>query len=938
MRTYPVSLDPVKFNHKPSDYEAGGVSLRIGGGKVSQLMIGELIHHATLGGSFVPAELVEYKSGIGNRAADSFKAQQIFVLDIDNMIPVPLTEEEKRANERARKANKANKVKQPPPHKPKKRKLEAHEPEFRSIEYTFKVTNDLGLPIAGMYESFSSTYRNKFRVLFVLDRLITHANVKRFVAKMLVDLLSDDESIIDPTRIFYGSNNVDTAYVDEAAEINLFHLIDVWITHQYETDPTHAARNIKNICSKPEIGLDLVNGIPAILDPSRISSEILENVEYVTGDRYVAILAKPSQKGDMKSKNHKVARDIIEKPDFDNLYKCDMYADFVSGGDIHHDVTFAIMTNLLHIQGGKAVFFESLQRRDEYNLAKWEREWDRRSKDPYHPVTYKSDYIINYYPDLAEKMQKEHGVNSLYQLARKQERMKPMQTQTITGIELTEARALTRKYTEQAVASQDQDIHVIISDPGVGKSTIIRDVFLKTPACIAIPTHNLGEDGYYGWAEENNLKYAPPLEKELDSDWYKEYEYYQMMGAHTLAAKLARENASDIVERQAEALRSDKTVVVTHARLQFMDVRQDTIVIDEDILPTLFAQKSVSVKDLMLIKDLVHAEAFTGFVDINSKTKVSRQAKNYHTSRNASAIIGLIDKVINAPAGIVEPLGIISITDLSKVIRELAQEKRFTSNVVGLFNASHFQRVGDTIYYIMSRQLPTTKKIIIYSATIDEAIYKAAFRDRTVHFYRVPTVKYTIGQVCVNTSRNALKDDDKFKEILKSIPEDYYVITFKNLKEKFGTTHEVIATIGGLVGLNTAVGKNTVVVATPHVSPIVYALMASALGLRYTVGDMENISYRLIERNGWKYWFTTYGNDALRAIQFYYIENELIQAAHRSRPTSTDAVVIVFSDFMLPQAVLAEMGSFTTPNVEEPIVQTFHIPPAHLDMVSPLTI
>ena len=69
--------------------------------------------------------------------------------------------------------------------------------------------------------------------------------------------------------------------------------------------------------------------------------------------------------------------------------------------------------------------------------------------------------------------------------------------------------------------------------------------------------------------------------------------------------------------------------------------------------------------------------------------------------------------------------------------------------------------------------------------------------------------------------------------------------------------------------------------------------------------------------NGYRFRFTTFKNENLRAIQFWMIESELEQAVGRARLLRNSCDVHLFSNFPLSQAKMVE--DFDYGKDEEPL-------------------
>ena len=64
----------------------------------------------------------------------------------------------------------------------------------------------------------------------------------------------------------------------------------------------------------------------------------------------------------------------------------------------------------------------------------------------------------------------------------------------------------------------------------------------------------------------------------------------------------------------------------------------------------------------------------------------------------------------------------------------------------------------------------------------------------------------------------------------------------------------------------------------------------------------EEVSSQIVEHNGYRFTFTTFQNEGLRAIQFWMLESELEQAVGRARLLRNECTVNLFSNFPLIQS------------------------------------
>ena len=91
-------------------------------------------------------------------------------------------------------------------------------------------------------------------------------------------------------------------------------------------------------------------------------------------------------------------------------------------------------------------------------------------------------------------------------------------------------------------------------------------------------------------------------------------------------------------------------------------------------------------------------------------------------------------------------------------------------------------------------------------------------------------------------------------------------------------------------------------IGTPHQPEWIYKLFAFSLELDIPLD--ATLKHGTVEHNGYRFRFTTYDEESLRAIQFYMIESQLEQAVGRARLLRCDCTVRLYSNFPLRQAIM----------------------------------
>ncbi|MCH5185371.1 MAG: hypothetical protein J1F64_04510 [Oscillospiraceae bacterium] len=332
---------------------------------------------------------------------------------------------------------------------------------------------------------------------------------------------------------------------------------------------------------------------------------------------------------------------------------------------------------------------------------------------------------------------------------------------------------------------------------------------------------------------------------------------------------LKKENISvlsEYVEEKEKLKLFDGHIITTHHRILYADkdwLKKYRIIVDEDILKTMISnQESILVSDI--------EDAF-------DESNLSKKAKH--------KLINLIDMSAKYKYFSTEKCKEKVEADVEFDINLLLKTKRFYSD-------------GEKIVFYKTPKLRKMKYIVL-SATADEYIYKKYFEEDRICFYNCRHAGYkgVLRQYYDHSySRNYIgKTNDAFEKI-KDITGDIPTITFKKYADcdiHFGNSE----------GCNIMTGEDIAVVGTPHMAEFIYKLLAHQMG-----GDVsDNLHYREVEYNRFKFWFHTYEDELLRRIQFWLIESELEQSVGRARLLRNDCTVHLFSDFPLEHSIFAKL-------------------------------
>lgn len=592
------------------------------------------------------------------------------------------------------------------------------------------------------------------------------------------------------------------------------------------------------------------------------------------------------------------------------LENCELARRFEDGERLNHRVTWGLMTNYIAVDGGQDRFFDKLEFRPGYTpdvQLKWIFEVRKARQQNYRPTG-----CDKYCPFAGEC---NHGKNMLRQV------LKPGQVRVIdtskeeSAMSLEAARELTKVYVQDAVTDEDRDsIHLIIIPTGVGKTEAVLGV---QNAVLAAPTHDLAARNTERIRAAGNETCLVGDVPEYDPEFDARLASYHAMGAHSLAASLIKAEVADIRKRKPAAhyTPAEKALVdydnslkwlyetkltanLTHARA--LNLRRDgvreTIIFDEDPLMSAMGFSEADLADLLLIKSKAAHEC----QDDQIKDTITRMVEVVEAAKNG--IYTDVPRMICS-----------KVNQLAQFVAEHCPEVQ--TDVLGIFEARTFVKVRplrkDVVVYAKAPRLPRGK-VIILSATASEELYKMAFPNRKIVVRRIDSVKQ-IGSIDQCCSHSLSKDqverlgDEGMDKLLSAIAKRVGkrpVITRKDLKadlEAAGMNVQAIMHFGKCSGFDDLNGQDIAVVGTYALNPITYLLMASVLGVHFTVAD-QSMQYNRIEHDGLLFYAMAYQSYELRMIQLWMMQSELMQAIGRARHQSTEANVLVFASLPIAGA------------------------------------
>jgi hypothetical protein len=700
------------------------------------------------------------------------------------------------------------------------------------------------------YSTFSdSPAKQKFRVVFFLSEPVTDPKLFEFLIESLLRLFPEaDQSCKDAGRFFFGG--LDSVVIN--------------------TDPIPTSQFIDAL-SINTITRDSSSFRKLPLESSyytRLKSaekrEILYNI--YRSSRFPANEITPPP--------NSVPRGLTEKFDFEQArQKVRIFREFLDGRWLTHMELFGLATNLVHIKGGIKLMKEMMIKFNQLGITHY-------TQNNFNILSYVKK--VNYSPQPIYKFSPFEEDDDLLDLV--------SATKDIRGfievlepnkkIDLKEAEDLLESsYRDVIENGETGKIYLFKLPTAIGKTQIITG----TRAIIAAPTNSLKNE----IGERMGVKYIKTPDSVIfeDEKINKKLEHYYSIGLPKKSMRILNHmvnpvnskmySANDVItaNQYLQDLRysmtSQDTILTTHKRALFTDFNHDTIIFDEDPLNSILEIKELKISDLVALNLVTNLNGLDYLI-------------NHLTGSTPTQIIKT-------------PSFAIDIDELIDVISDL----KVDSNIVDFLRSSYFIRDGlnpDIINYIVKRDLPKNKKVIIMSATLPVHIYQKLFGDR-VEVIDITNVNQQ-GTVIQYTNRSCSRNGlNNYVHKISEKVGDKPVLTFKSFRHHFQNPVKEMY-FGNCSGYDSLKGQDMAVVGTPHRNNIEYFLTASILGIDYKSTD-TTMSHQKIEYNGFRFKFNCFDNEELRNIQLSLIESDLIQAVGRARTLRTSAQVDLYSNFPL---------------------------------------
>ena len=230
--------------------------------------------------------------------------------------------------------------------------------------------DSIGLGIAYAYHTFSSSDKEeKFHIVFVLEEAEKDPFIIKATLLMLHKIFPEcDHSCINMDRMFFGGKEL--IWFDETARFSLVQLYHPFLK-SLDTGK-HYSEKMRSFASKSGVlfsGKYLVMGELKDLD-AIIGGNTDSAVIHITGESQKSPFFIAEGKLHQSIAWERQAKRKIMVKDGETL--CPLYNDFIAGKYLSHDVRFAILTNLLSVNGGIKIFLEIIRRDYGEDYEKWE--------------------------------------------------------------------------------------------------------------------------------------------------------------------------------------------------------------------------------------------------------------------------------------------------------------------------------------------------------------------------------------------------------------------------------------------------------------------------------------------------------------------------------------------------------------------------------------
>lgn len=702
------------------------------------------------------------------------------------------------------------------------------------------------------YETFSSSNSlMKFRVVIFLNEPIDNLTLRQFVAEGLLKLFPEaDQSCSDAARYYFGGTNCTvTSYTPTQTNMII--------------DMAGILSCVSNSMRLRKVPIQDINEHNELFAPKRAYLYGNNRNNYF-GASNNSPLPTSERGGKLERINFKVAKENIR-----------IFREFINGEWLDHMKLFGLARNLQYVNGGLKLMKDTMNKFNSLGTTNY-------TQNNFAILTYLKS--IKYPPQPIREFSDYHEDKELHDLISetKNKRGYIKILEPINRLTLNEAEEKFKSKFDEVIDNDEVGkIYLFKVPTSIGKTELITN----TNSVIAAPTNDLKNE--IGERMKVNYVMTPdPIEFE-DSTLNNQMKYYYSIGQpkksmeviHSVInpknidyhSEMDVNKAKEYLKRLNDSYNTTSTVLTTHDRAVYSEYNNDTLIFDEDPLKTLVSIKELKISDLFIVNQSIKNKELEGVINkLNSLSPL---------------------EIVKTPL-----FGI----NLDEIIQSVStfSNQEIGSNIFDFFSSDFmvkYNKDENIVHYVIRRDLPQLKKVIILSASAPIEIYKLLFGGRleVIDISDVENQGRIIQKTTKSFSRKSLKDN--YKEISEEVG-DRPVITYKSYRGLFNNPSEMW--FGNCSGYDTLKGQDICVVGTPHLNNIVYLLTAKSIGLEFKTSETL-FYYHKVRYNGFEFMFNCYEDENLRKIQFSFIESDLIQSVGRSRTLRTNSTVNLYSNFPL---------------------------------------
>jgi len=783
-----------------------------------------------------------------------------------------------------------------------------------SFESIKQRAEDNNLQIAFAYKTLSCPEGEifyKFRICFVFEQIITDIVVANYIYKALGEIFPEcDSACLDVSRMFLGGKEL--IYINSMAR---FDLMQLNFSLQRSLGKTgHYKRDFQTFMKKHDI--DEVNGTAAIGYYKDISifGNICDspNIFILGGGSISPIFylkkSKRITEGVLQKKrtsNRKTKLSIV-----DHMSVCRLLSDyFNSESELDHNERFMLLTNLQYLSKGSELFFEILERDYEPSTVKRWRA-DKTSIQKYSPKSCSKE--CRYY----EECHRQSTFKNLLLKMKNDRTIRIEDSQAYSDIDT--ATIQLKENLSRAFCSDVSGFHLIKAQTALGKTTQIINLVIENSDkrfLIAEPLNTLKMEVYNDLALHGVQAIYTASVRDcviIPQDIKDQYMELHQKGMHREAKSVIAEfvevyrtknpDAKAAIlelERLLEGIEGceDRVVVTTHAMLVNMTEEQlkkfDSVIIDEDILYLQLLSNTKSVSKMRVEK--LAESGDSNYSQMAKKMLSAREGQYYKSSWYSPYINDYNQTKINDDY----------MEDYSDDYSDVVLES--DDNINDLKTAGAYVLENGVYHYLCISKLPKMKYIVL-TATYNEEIYQAYFKESLIIVYPSVTVKYKgklIQYTYYSLGRGDLSKRRYIYDFIQKNLGNIEKISFMS-EEKDRNLNSKGIHFGNAVGVNCFKGKDIAIIGTPYKNNKAYLLPCCYLyGPECVNGDGEKRhALKRVDYKGKNFLITTFQNESLKIFQMYSLESELEQCIGRARLLRCDCTVYLFSAFPCEQAEL----------------------------------